>query len=183
MKNFKPQKIIQHKRSEWLKLGGKLVTRIIEDADKGISQDSDGKPFPPYSKRNADVGWRTIKTKGGFKRIFIDSYHNLKKSGKAAPKGVSSSRQVSPPNLRLTGTMLGSISPKRATTKSVEIHYREGEKVQGNANPPSRLKKGKRNIYGLNDKNWDFAKDYIDSIIDEKITKFNRKKVILEVKI
>ena len=159
MKNFKPQKIIQHKRSEWLKLGGKLVTRIIEDADKGISQDSDGKPFPPYK------GTYAIK----------------KKSGRVISVGAD--RQVSPPNLRLTGTMLGSISPKRATKESVEIHYREGEKVQGNANPPSRLKKGKRNIYGLNDKNWDFAKDYIDSIIDEKITKFNRKKVILEVKI
>ena len=48
MKNFKPQKVLQHKRSEWLKLGGKLVTRIIEDADKGISQDFDGKLFPFY---------------------------------------------------------------------------------------------------------------------------------------
>ena len=79
--------------------------------------------------------------------------------------------------------MLSSISPKKATKESVEIHYREGEIVQGNANPPARLKKKKRNIYGLNDKNWSFARDYIDSIIDEKITKFNRKKVILEVKI
>jgi len=161
MKNFKPEKVIKHKKSEWLKLGGKLVTRIVLDADKGISQDPNGKKFPPYK----------------------ESYAIKKKAGKATPKGVSSSRQINPPNLRASGKMLGSISAKRATKDSVEIHYREGEKVQGNANPPARLKKKKRNIYGLNDNNWEFAKDYINEIIDKKITKFNKKKVILEVKV
>jgi len=183
MKNFKPDKLVQQRRSAWLKLGGKLATAIKEDAQKGISQDPDGKRFPPYSKRNANVGWRTIKTKKGVKRIFIDSYYNLKKAGKATPKGVRSDRQVSPSNLRLTGNMLGSISPRKPTKDSVEIIYREGLKVLGNANPPARLKKGKRNIYGLNNKNWEFARDFIDDEIDQKILKFNRKKVFFDIKV
>jgi len=161
MKNFKPEKIIKHKKSEWLKLGGKLVTRIILDADKGISQDPDGKKFPPYK----------------------ESYAIKKKAGKATPKGVSSSRQINPPNLRASGKMLNSISARRATKDSVEIHYREGEKVQGNANPPARFKKKKRNIYGLNDNNWEFVADFFDNRIDERIVKFNKKDIILEVKI
>ena len=183
MKNFKPDKLVQQRSSAWLKLGGKLVTRIVEDSDSGISQDPSGKPFPPYSKRNADVGWRTIKTKKGVKRIFIDSYYNLKKAGKATPKGVSSSRQVSPPNLRASGEMLNSIKAQKATTDSVEIIYRSGLKVLGNANPPQQTNKPRRNIYGLNDKNWEFARDFIDDEIDQKILKFNLKKVFFDIKV
>ena len=123
---------------DWLIIGGKLATRIVKDSDRGISQDGKGDKFPPYSNRNAGVGWRTIKTKKKVKRIFIDSYHNLKKSGKAAPKGVSASRQTSPPNLRLTGKMLDSIKAQNPTKTSVEILYADGAKVMGNAKPPAR---------------------------------------------
>ena len=45
MKNFKPDKLVQQRSSNWLKLGGKLVTRIVEDSDNGISQDPDGRAF------------------------------------------------------------------------------------------------------------------------------------------
>lgn len=159
MKNFKPDKIVQQRKKDWLILGGKLATRIKLDAQKGISQDPDGKPFPPYKK----------------------SYADLKKVGRATPKGVRSDRQVSPPNLRATGNMLGSISPLRATKDSVTIVFREGEKVLGNANPPARFKKKKRNIYGLNDDNWEFAKKYINDIIDNRIVKFSRKKIVIEI--
>lgn len=160
MKNFKPKEILKLKKSQWTILGGKLVTRILEDTNKGVSQNLDSKLFPPYKK----------------------SYAILKAAGKATPSGISSDRQTSPSNLRASGKMLGSITPKKATKQSVEIHYREGEIVQGNANPPARLNKGKRNIYGLNNNNWEFARDYINNIIDGNITKFYRKKVILEVK-
>ena len=161
MKNFRPDKLVQQRRSAWLKLGGKLATTIKQDAEKGISQDPDGKPFPPYK----------------------ESYAIKKAAGKATPKGVRSDRQVSPPNLRATGNMLGSISPQKATKDSVEIIYREGLKVLGNANPPARLKKGKRNIFGLNNKNWGLARDFIDDEIDQKILKFNRKKVFFDIKV
>jgi hypothetical protein len=51
MKNFRPDKLVQQRRSDWLKLGGKLVTRIIDDSDNGISQDGSGssRDFESYS--------------------------------------------------------------------------------------------------------------------------------------
>ena len=161
MKNFKPDKLVQQRRSDWLKLGGKLVTRIVEDSDSGISQDPDGRAFEKYS---------------------ID-YRILKKAGKATPKGVSSSRQVSPPNLRASGEMLNSIKAQKATTDSVEIVYRSGLKVLGNANPPHQTNKPRRNVYGLNDKNWEFARDFINDEIDQRILKFNLKKVFFDIKV
>jgi hypothetical protein len=161
MKNFKPDKLVQQRRSDWLKLGGKLVTRIVGDSDKGISQDPDGRAFEKYS----------------------NDYSILKKAGKATPKGVSSSRQVSPPNLRASGEMLNSIKAQKATTDSVEIVYRSGLKVLGNANPPAKTKKPRRNIYGLNDKNWEFARNFIDDEIDQRILKFNLKKVFFDIKV
>ena len=161
VKHFEPEKIIKGVRADWLKLGGKLATRIVTDSDKGISQDPTGKPFKKYSKE----------------------YAILKKAGKATPKGVSSSRQVSPPNLRASGEMLNSIKAQKATKDSVEINYRSGLKVLGNANPPKRLNKPRRNIYGLNDANWEFARDFIDAEIDGRILKFYRKKVFFNIEI
>ena len=163
MKNFKPDKLVQQRRSDWLKLGGKLVTRIVEDSDSGISQDGSGssRDFEAYSY----------------------DYAIKKKAGKDTPKGVSSSRQVSPPNLRASGEMLNSIKAQKATTDSVEIIYRSGLKVLGNANPPQQTNKPRRNIYGLNDKNWEFARDFIDDEIDQKILKFNLKKVFFDIKV
>jgi len=178
---MKSKDLVKFKKSQWLKLGGKLATRIVEDADKGISQDGDGDKFPPYSKRNAGVGWRTIKTKKGNRSIFIDSYFNLKKNGKATPKGVSASKQTNPPNLRLTGTMLNSLKVQKATTESVEINYRDGEKVLGHSK--KRGNKPKRNIYGLNNKNLQFVQDFINENINDNIRKFNKKDIIIDVKI
>ena len=149
----KLENIVKHKKSKWLKLGGKLATTIVTDADKGISQDKDGKKFPPY--KNA-------------------KYKKLKKEGKLI-KGVGISRQVTPPNLRLTGEMLGSIHPKNATADSVEIIYRSGKKVRGNANPVTKKPfSRKRNIWGLNDKNWNHAKNFIEKEINNNIKKFNK---------
>ena len=45
---MKADDIAKQKAKDWLILGGKLVTRILEDTKKGISQDGDGtvKEFP-----------------------------------------------------------------------------------------------------------------------------------------
>ena len=158
---MKPGEITNIKKSKWALLGGKLVTRIVEDADKGISQDPDGNKFPPYKK----------------------SYADKKKAGKATPKGVRTNRKVQPANLRLTGEMLNSIKAQKPTNDSVEINYRSGLKAQGNANPPKRLKKKRRNIIGLNDKNWEFAKDFIEKEIDDRIIKFYKKKITIDIDI
>ena len=149
------------KKSDWLALGGKLATRIVKDAEKGISQDGKGKPFPPYKK----------------------SYAIKKATGKATLKGISADRQISPPNLRLTGTMLDSIKAKNPTTESVKILFADGEKVMGNAKPPARLKKKRRNIYGLNEPNTAFIQEFIESKYNSKIKRFVAKALEIDIKI
>tara|TARA_R100001443_G_C3237099_1_gene149837 strand:+ start:27 stop:509 length:483 start_codon:yes stop_codon:yes gene_type:complete len=156
---MKAKDIAKIKKKKWAELGGKLVTRIVEDADKGISQDPGGNKFPPYSK----------------------NYANLKKEGKVGGKGVSKNRKTNPPNLRLTGEMLNSIKAQKPTNNSVEINYRSGLKVLGHSQ--KRGKKPKRNIIGLNNKNWEFAKDFIADEIDDRIIKFSKKKIIINVKV
>ena len=79
--------------------------------------------------------------------------------------------------------MLNSIKAQKPTNDSVEINYRSGLKAQGNANPPKRLKKKRRNIIGLNDKNWEFAKDFIEKEIDDRIIKFYKKKIKFDINI
>mgnify|MGYP003645505024 CR=1 FL=1 len=147
---MKIHEVLEMKSKDWLHLGGKLATAIVKDADKGISQDGKGEKFPKYKK----------------------SYSDLKKAGKASPTGISDDRQVNPPNLRLTGTMLDSIKARNATKESVEILFADGLKVEGNARPPARLKKPRRNIYGLNEKNEKKIQEFIESKYDTKIKRF-----------
>ena len=128
---MKSKDIMPFEKRKWLELGGKLVTRILEDTEKGISQDVDGGKFPKYS----------------------ESYADKKKIGKAGPKGVSNNKQISPPNLRLTGAMLNSLKAQKPTSESVELNYREGLKFEGNA-------KRKRNVYGLNNNNEEFVRKF-----------------------
>ena len=131
---MKARNIVKLPKWKWEEVGGKVATRIVKDADKGIG--ADGKKFDAYSTE-----------------------YSIKKSqGKAAPKGVSASRQTSPPNLRLTGTMLNSISAQNATRTGVEIIMRDGLKIEGNA------KRG-RNIHGVNQSNKiKFYKDISDHL-------------------
>ena len=138
----------------WLILGGKLVTRILQDTDKGISQDGAGTKFPKYS----------------------DDYEAKKKAGKAGPKGVSNNRQTSPPNLKLTGVMLNSLKAQKPTSSSVELNYRDGLKFEGNA-------KRKRNVYGLNDNNFEFVKEFFRDELDNRIIKFSRKDIVVDLKV
>ena len=131
---MKAHNIVKLPKWKWEEVGGRVATRIVKDADKGIG--ADGKKFDAYSTE----------------------YKIKKSEGRAAPKGVSASRQTSPPNLRLTGTMLNSISAQNATTTGVEIILRDGLKIEGNA------KRG-RDLHGVNPKNEKkFYKDISDHL-------------------
>lgn len=157
---MKPRDITKFKKRQWAILGETLATKIVLDAEKGISQDGSGKSrdFKEYSY----------------------GYAKKKATGKVI-KGVGVDRQTSPPNLRLTGEMLGSIKAQKATTSSVEINYRSSAKVLGHSK--KRGNKPKRNIYGLNDKNQQYVKDYISSEIDERIVKFNKKDIVFNIEL
>tara|TARA_R100000234_G_C4969811_1_gene165655 strand:- start:47 stop:514 length:468 start_codon:yes stop_codon:yes gene_type:complete len=146
--------LLKTEKNQWSILGGQLVTKILQDTVKGISQDGSGKSrdFPEYSFE----------------------YAKRKSQGKATAKGKSASRQTSPPDLKLTGKMLNSIKTQKATSTSVEINYRQAKKVEDNA-------KLKRNIYGLNDKNEKFAQDYFDNIIDKRVIKFAKKDITIKL--
>ena len=69
--------LLQTKKTQWLVLGGKLVTKILQDTVKGISQDGSGKgkDFPKYSieyaKRN-NISYNVIEPKK--KEFVIKSY-------------------------------------------------------------------------------------------------------------
>lgn len=151
--------MIKLNKKDWEILGGKLATRIVKDTDKGISQDKDGKKFKRYSKE----------------------YATKKKQRKVTKKGISADNQVNPVNLRLTGEMLASIKSRNATKESVEIFYGDGEKINGHRNPPKKLNKPRRNIVGLNDKNQEFIKTYIEDIIGEQIKDFEA--VVTEIEV
>lgn len=147
--NFKD--LFKTKSDQFLKLGGQLVTKILKDTAKGISQDGKGTTadFPRYS-----TDYALKKLKGKFKS--------------------QKSKQVVPPNLKLTGQMLGSIRTQKATQESVEINFRQAGKFQGNAD------KG-RNVVGLNDKNFNFAKEFFEKIIDTRLIKFSKKDIIIDI--
>tara|TARA_S200002703_G_scaffold160085_1_gene176800 strand:+ start:7960 stop:8436 length:477 start_codon:yes stop_codon:yes gene_type:complete len=153
--------IVKTDKKDWLILGGKLATRIVKDADKGISQDGDGDKFKAY------------KT----------SYAIKKSIGKASKKGVSVDRQINPPNLRLTGKMLDSIKAQKATKTSVEILFADGNKVMGNAKPNAKSGKPRRNIYGLNNSNQQLVEDYLSKKIENNILRFVAKDIEIDLNI
>ena len=94
---------------------------------------------------------------------------------------MSKDRQVSPPNLRLTGKMLDSIKAQRPTKTSVEILFADGEKVIGHSK--KRGNKPKRNIYGLNDKNQQFVEDYLAQKLENNILRFVAKDIKIDLEI
>lgn len=155
--------VVKTDKKDWKILGGKLATRIVTDADKGISQDGSGKSrdFESY-----DFKYAKAKATGTI---------TLPKE----LKSVSTDRQVSPPNLRLTGTMLDSIKAQRPTNVSVEILYADGLKVQGHMK--KRGKRPKRNIYGLNEKNQQFVEDYLAKKMEDNILKYVAKDIEIKL--
>ena len=57
--------------------------KYIFDPDGGGSKAKqvDGKPYPNYSKKGENIGWRTIGEGKKTRSVFIDSYANRKKTG------------------------------------------------------------------------------------------------------
>lgn len=157
--------VVKTNVKDWKIIGGKLATRIVIDADKGISQDGKGtaRDFESY-----DFKYAKAKATGTV---------TLPKE----LKSVSTDRQISPPNLRLTGTMLDSIKAQKPTKTSVEILYADGNKVEGHMK--RRGNRPKRNIYGLNDKNQKFVQDYLSKKIENNILRFVAKDIEIDLNI
>ena len=147
---MKAPQILDIPASFWKKIGGQTATRIVKDADKGKGYEGN---FPHYTS---------------------EIYKQRKAAGKAAPKGVSASRQVSPPNLRLTGVMLNSISAQNATKNGVEIIFRDGLKVEGNA------KRG-RDIYGISDTNENILLNDLSKHIKKNLNKYAKKSIEIKI--
>ena len=151
---MKAQDILNLPRSVWKKVGGKAATKIVKDSDKGFGTNESGKRY---------------KFKG-----YTAEYASKKAAGKAGPKGVSTSKQTTPPNLRLTGTMLNSISAQKATNVGVDIVFRDGLKVKGNAD------RG-RNIFGVNDQNEDEIVKNLSDFIGKNVKKYARKPINITI--
>ena len=154
---MKAEDMLNLPRSVWKRVGGKAATKIVKDADKGYGTDADGRRyrFDAYTSR----------------------YATLKSEGKAGPKGVSTSKQTSPPNLRLTGQMLNSISAQKPTNVGVDIVFRDGLKVKGNA----ENKRAKRNIFGINDQNEDEIVKNLSNYIGKNVKKYAKKPINITV--
>ena len=139
-------------KSIWEKIGGRTATRIVKAAKSGIGADGEK-----------------------FKKQYTTQYAIRKKAGKASPKGVSqASRRISYPDLTLTGAMLNSIKSRKATKTGVEIEFRDGLKVQGNA-------KNKRDIYGVSPKNEDLIMKDLGVYLGKQIDKY--AKIPIEIKV
>ena len=134
----------------WKKIGGRIATGIVKNADKGL--DKDGNRFKSYTS----------------------GYTKKKSTGKASPKGVSVSRQVSPPNLRLTSVMLNSISAQNPDKYGVDIVFRDGLKIEGNA------KRG-RDIYGISSDNADQIVKTLSDNVGKNIKKYIRESIEIKI--
>tara|TARA_R100001377_G_scaffold85331_1_gene71668 strand:- start:3780 stop:4238 length:459 start_codon:yes stop_codon:yes gene_type:complete len=151
---MKTEDILKLPKSLWASVGGKAATKIVKDSDKGIGTDKNNKSYK-------------------FKK-YSSEYALKKTSGKAGAKGVSTSKQTNPPNLRLTGQMLNSISAQKPTNIGVNILFRDGLKVKGNAD------KG-RNIFGVNDKNEKEIIKNIANYVGKNIKKYASKPINVKV--
>ena len=60
----------------------KYRKHIFDPAGGGSkAKQVDGKPYPNYSKKGENIGWRTIGEGKKTRSVFIDSYANRKKTG------------------------------------------------------------------------------------------------------
>ncbi len=146
---MRAQDIVKFPKSLWAKVGGKAATKVVKDADKGKGFEKRFKAYTPeYAKR--------------------------KTAGKAGPKGVSTDRQTSPPNLRLTGVMLNSISAQSPKETGVDIVYRDGIKVEYNA-------KMGRDIYGLSKDNEKRIVGELSDFIGKQVGKYARDSINITI--
>jgi hypothetical protein len=58
------------------------------------------------------------------------------------------------------------------------LNYRDGLKFEGNAKGKKR-----RNVYGLNNKNEDFVQEFFRDEIDDRIFRFNKKDIVIDLKV
>lgn len=152
---MKAQDILNLPRSVWAKIGGKAATKIVNDSDKGY-------------------GTREGTNKRYKFKAYTTQYASRKSAGKAGPKGVGTGKQTSPPNLRLTGTMLGSISAQKPTNIGVDIVFRDGLKVKGNAD-------NERNIFGLNSENEDQILKNLSNVVGKNVNKYAKKPINITI--
>ena len=152
---MKAQDILNLPRSVWAKIGGKAATKIVNDSDKGY-------------------GTREGTNKRYKFKAYTTQYASRKSAGKAASKGVSTSKQTSPPNLRLTGTMLNSISAQKPTNIGVDIVFRDGLKVKGIAD-------NGRNIFGLNSENEDQILKNLSNVVGKNVNKYAKKPINITI--
>ena len=152
---MKAQDILNLPRSVWAKIGGKAATKIVNDSDKGY-------------------GTREGTNKRYKFKAYTTQYASRKSAGKAGPKGVGTVKQTSPPNLRLTGTMLGSISAQKPTNIGVDIVFRDGLKVKGNAD-------NGRNIFGLNSENEDQILKNLSNVVGKNVNKYAKKPINITI--
>lgn len=121
----------------------------------GITENGDSYRFPEYTEAYADLKSR------GFRSLTGERY--------APYGGVSLNRQVHPPNLRLTGDMLGDLKLRAADTSKAIIGWRQetANKVAAN----ERMRRSRR-IAG-------FTKKEIDQMIGlldkEMINQWNKR--------
>ena len=152
---MKAQDILNLPRSVWAKIGGKAATKIVKDSDKGY-------------------GTREGTNKRYKFKAYTTQYASRKSAGKAGPKGVGTGKQTSPPNLRLTGTMLGSISAQKPTNIGVDIVFRDGLKVKGNAD-------NGRNIFGVNSENEDQILKNLSDVVGKNVNKYAKKPINITI--
>jgi len=152
---MKAQDILNLPRSVWAKIGGKAATKIVNDSDKGY-------------------GTREGTNKRYKFKAYTTQYASRKSAGKAGPKGVGTVKQTSPPNLRLTGTMLGSISAQKPTNIGVDIVFRDGLKVKGNAD-------NGRNIFGLNSENENQILKNLSNVVGKNVNKYAKKPINITI--
>jgi len=154
---MKAQDILNLPRSVWAKIGGRAATKIVKDSDKG---------YGTREGTNKRYSFRTVP--------YTTQYVSRKSAGKAASKGVSTSKQTSPPNLRLTGTMLNSISAQKPTNIGVDIVFRDGLKVKGNAD-------NGRNIFGVNSENEDQILKNLSDVVGKNVNKYAKKPINITI--
>ena len=149
--------VVDVKKRVWLRIGGNLVRLIIRDAERGKSQDKKSKSFPSYT----------------------NAYARFKGVGKFGPNskhfGESKDTQVSPPNLRLTGSRFKSFATDKSASNEnrAVLTFREGDKVIFNANRGRYT----RNVHGVNDKNLDIAADMLSDAHGKNIDKWAEKDI------
>ena len=162
--------VIRFQKSVFIKAGEIARQLIVSDAGRGKFQGKPSGPFK-YSTKGSKVGWRTI----GKKKVFIDSYKNLKSRGMSIPNygklpkftGITVNTDVSKVNMKLTGETLRRIAVS-ALTNGFKLAFAKGQIVEGNA---------KRN-YTLNDlssKNMDKVVEFIGQKLDRNLRLYAQK--------